>query len=186
MLFPFLYLISKYNLFYHFYDLIYRKLAKFKIISENFSLVNCSFYIHYPAIWVNIFVSSFIYFWSEGQLRLTYHYWEWCFMDLLLVFFFLIKLAKFAWWPSGKIILLPVQEMQENQLNLWVRKLPWRRKWQPTPVFLPGKPCHRSLVGYSPWGQKVLDVTELEHGQHIFGRPYQVVLVNAEFRLNHW
>ena len=58
-------------------------------------------------------------------------------------------------------------------------------KWQPTPVFLPGKPCHRSLVGYRPWGQKVLDVTELEHGQHIFGRPYQVVLVNAEFRLNH-
>ena len=33
-----------------------------QIISENFSLVNCSFYIHYPAIWVNIFVSSFIYF----------------------------------------------------------------------------------------------------------------------------
>ena len=36
-----------------------------------------------------------------------------------------------------------------------VRKLPWRRKWQPTPVFLPGK-SHgwRSLAGYSPWGHK--------------------------------
>ena len=34
----------------------------------------------------------------------------------------------------------------------WVRKSPWRRKWQPTPIFLPGK-SHgmRSLVGYSPW-----------------------------------
>jgi len=33
----------------------------------------------------------------------------------------------------------------------WIRKIPWRRKWQPTPVFLPGK-FHRkrSLVGYSP------------------------------------
>jgi len=34
-------------------------------------------------------------------------------------------------------------------------KIPWRRAWQPTPVFLPGK-AHgqRSLVGYSPWGCK--------------------------------
>ena len=37
----------------------------------------------------------------------------------------------------------------------------WRRKWQPTPVLLPGK-CHgwRSLVGYSPWGCKESDMTE--------------------------
>ena len=33
----------------------------------------------------------------------------------------------------------------------WVRKIPWRRKWQPTPVLLPGEPHgQRSLVGYSP------------------------------------
>ena len=38
----------------------------------------------------------------------------------------------------------------------WIRKIPWRRKWQPTPVFLPGK-SHgwRSLVGYTPWGHRV-------------------------------
>ena len=42
--------------------------------------------------------------------------------------------------------------MQET----WVRKIPWRRKWQPTPVFLPGKSHgQRSLVGYSPWGRRV-------------------------------
>ena len=43
----------------------------------------------------------------------------------------------------------------------WVRKVPWRRKWHPTPVFLPGK-VHgqRSLVGYSPCGRKELDTTE--------------------------
>ena len=35
-----------------------------------------------------------------------------------------------------------------------------RRKWQPTPVFLPGKSLgQRSLVGYSPWGRKELDTT---------------------------
>ena len=39
--------------------------------------------------------------------------------------------------------------------NPWVRKIPWRRKWQPTPVFLPGESHgQRSLVGYSPWGHK--------------------------------
>ena len=37
----------------------------------------------------------------------------------------------------------------------WVRKIPWRRKWQPTPVILPGKSHgQRSLVGYNPWGRR--------------------------------
>ena len=40
------------------------------------------------------------------------------------------------------------------QFDPWVEKI-WKRKWQPTPVFLPGE-CHgqRSLAGYSPWGRK--------------------------------
>ena len=43
--------------------------------------------------------------------------------------------------------------------------IPWSRKWQPTPVFLPGK-FHeqRSLAGYSPRGHKAPDTTETEHG----------------------
>ena len=37
----------------------------------------------------------------------------------------------------------------------WVRKIPWRREWQPIPVFLPGKSHgQRSLAGYGPWGRK--------------------------------
>ena len=47
----------------------------------------------------------------------------------------------------------------------WVRKIPWRRTQQPTPVLLPGE-CHgrRSLEGYSPRGRKELDTTEVtEH-----------------------
>ena len=43
----------------------------------------------------------------------------------------------------------------------WVRKIPWRREWLPTPVFLPGKFYgQRSLAGYSPWGCNELDTTE--------------------------
>ena len=43
----------------------------------------------------------------------------------------------------------------------WVRKIPWRREWQPTPVFLP-REIHRQgiLAGYSPWGCKESDTSE--------------------------
>ena len=45
--------------------------------------------------------------------------------------------------------------------NPWVRKIPWRKKLQPTSVFLPGKSHgQRSLEGYSPWGHKQLDMIE--------------------------
>ena len=41
-------------------------------------------------------------------------------------------------------------------------RFPWRKAWQPTPVFLPGESHgQRSLVGYSPWGRKELGMTEV-------------------------
>ena len=54
--------------------------------------------------------------------------------------------------------------VQETRVNPWVGKIPWRRKWQPTPVFLPGK-SHgwRRLVGYSLRGHKESDKTEWLH-----------------------
>ena len=43
-------------------------------------------------------------------------------------------------------------EIRETWFNPWVRKIPWREEWQPTPVFLPGEfHGQRSLAGYSPW-----------------------------------
>ena len=51
--------------------------------------------------------------------------------------------------------------MQETRFEPWVRKIPWRRQWQPTPVFLPGESHgERSLASYSPWGGKESDMTE--------------------------
>ena len=45
--------------------------------------------------------------------------------------------------------------------DTWVRKIPWRRKWQPTPVFLPGESHgQRRLAGYSPQGHTKSDMTE--------------------------
>ena len=52
----------------------------------------------------------------------------------------------------------------------WVGKIPWRRAWQPTPVFLPGESNgQRSLAGYSLWGHKESDTTErlsTAHSKH--------------------
>ena len=45
--------------------------------------------------------------------------------------------------------------------DTWVEKIPWRRAWQPTPVFLPGESHgQRSLAGHSSQGQKEQDTTE--------------------------
>ena len=52
-------------------------------------------------------------------------------------------------------------DAKDGGFDPWVRKIPWRRKWQPTPVFFPGEfHGQRSLVGYSPWGRKESDTTE--------------------------
>ena len=52
----------------------------------------------------------------------------------------------------------------------------WRRKWQPTPVFLPGESHGQtSLVGYSPWGRKESDTTERLHFH------FQYIYVNLHF-----
>ena len=46
-------------------------------------------------------------------------------------------------------------QCRRYEFNLWVGKIPWRRAWQPTPVFLPGEPHgQRSLAGYSQQGLK--------------------------------
>ena len=63
-----------------------------------------------------------------------------------------------AWRLSGKE---SACQCRRHGFNPWVRNIPQRRKWQPTPVFLPGKSHRqRSLVGYSPWDPKESDTTE--------------------------
>ena len=59
---------------------------------------------------------------------------------------------------------LVAQMVKNPGFNPWVGKIPWRRKWQPTLVLLPGKFYGlRSLVGHSPWGRKESDMAERLH-----------------------
>ena len=61
--------------------------------------------------------------------------------------------------PSGSVDRVCLQ-CRRPGLNPWVRKIPWRRKWLPTSIFLPGEfHGRRNLVDYSPWGHKGLDTT---------------------------
>ena len=63
--------------------------------------------------------------------------------------------------PSGKESTCRCRRRKRCGFSPWVGKIPWRRKWQPTPVFLPEESHgERSLVGYRPWGHKGSDTTE--------------------------
>ena len=62
---------------------------------------------------------------------------------------------------SGKEPAYQRKRLEKHRFNPWVAKMPWKRAWQPTPVFLPGEPHgQRSLAGYSPQGRKESDTTE--------------------------
>ena len=94
-----------------------------------------------------------------------------CLYLLLYVLFSLI-ITYFVWSAISSYFnlhslvqrlkrLLP---MWETRVRSLVGKIPWRRKWQYTPVFLPGEsPGWRSLVGYSPQGRKQSETTERLH-----------------------
>ena len=61
---------------------------------------------------------------------------------------------------SGKEPACRFQRRKRRRFDPWVRKIPWRRTWQPTPVFLPRESHEqRSLMGYSPWGHKESEMT---------------------------
>ena len=62
---------------------------------------------------------------------------------------------------SGKEPTCQCRRHKRCRFDSWAGTIPWRRAWQPTPVFLPGKSQgKRSFAGYSPWSHKKLDMTE--------------------------
>ena len=76
------------------------------------------------------------------------------------------SIAKNCVGPASQVMLV-AKNMPANAGNMrlgfdpWVRKIPWKRAWQPTLVFLPGASLgQRSLVGYIPKDCKELDTTE--------------------------
>ena len=72
-------------------------------------------------------------------------------------------------WLSGKEFACQCWRRRRRGFNSWVGKISWRRKCQPTAVFLPGEfHGQRSLMDYSPWGCKESDTTEPHDFSNIF------------------
>ena len=64
-------------------------------------------------------------------------------------------------WHGGKEFTCQCQRHKRCRFDSWVRKTPWSRKWQPTPIFLSGKSHEQGrLAVYSPWGHKESDRTK--------------------------
>ena len=60
-----------------------------------------------------------------------------------------IRISPMAQWVKNHL------QCRRHRFDLWLRKFSWKRKWQPTPVFLSGESHgQRSLAGYSSWGHK--------------------------------
>ena len=93
------------------------------------------------------------------------HHWKFFYIIKVFIYIFYIYTLHiyifyinyfykvgFPWWLNGK---QSACQCRRHRFDPWVEEIPWRRKWQHTPVFLPGKyHGQRSLVGYSPWGCK--------------------------------
>ena len=63
-------------------------------------------------------------------------------------------------WHQGKERTCACRRLQRFSFDPWLGKIPWRRKWHSSAVFLHGKfHGQRSLVGYSPWGLKESDMS---------------------------
>ena len=75
--------------------------------------------------------------------------------------FFLYTYMGFPGGASAKEPTCQRRRHNRHGFDPWVGKIPWRREWQPTPVFLPGESHgQRRLAGYSPWDRKESDRAE--------------------------
>ena len=120
-----------------------------------------SLYFSYPYLLLYFLSPWLCYELKKGELK--------SFMTTVFVFLLIISLTFPLWMLSLYYLVsiihnwLPMSlsgkeftcQCKRCKFNSWVGKIPRGRKWQPTPVFLPGE-LHgqRRLVGYSPWGHK--------------------------------
>ena len=98
-----------------------------------------------------------------GKLDLPLYHTTFFFFSFLKGQYF-FTVVKYIYFPSGARGTEPAcqcRRLMRHGFDPWVGKIPWRRTWKPTLVFLTGESHgERSLVCYSPWGRKESDTTE--------------------------
>ena len=121
----------------------------------------------------------FFFPFSRQTIKLYKHHYHLCFKDHSLFLripgiykkkiickSFLLYCIIADWLSSNK----STCQCRRCGVKLWVRKIPWRKKWQCIPLFLPGKSHGQSnLAGYSPWAHRVRHspVTNHTHTQKV-------------------
>ena len=82
----------------------------------------------------------------------------------------ILKNWGFPGGASDKELACQCRRLKQCRFDRWIWKIPWRRAWQPTLVFLPGE-SHghgwRTLVSCGPWILKELDMTEATEHEHV-------------------
>ena len=80
-----------------------------------------------------------------------------------------VAIEDFLGGASGKEPVCQCRRCKRRRFAPWVWKIPWRRIWQPTPVFLLGEfHVEKNLAVYSPWGCTESDTTEMtEHSTSV-------------------
>ena len=113
----------------------------------------CSFWVYSKVI--HLYIYSFIY--------MSIFKYIFIYINIFIYIHFIYLNIYIYGFPSGSTGKDPscqCRKYKRRGFNLWVRKIPWRRKWLSTPVFLPGKFYEqRILAGCSPWGHKESDMT---------------------------
>ena len=78
---------------------------------------------------------------------------------ICLVFIYFRGLPRWCYWQRTHC---QCRKCKRRGFDPWIGKIPWRRTWQPTPLFLPGESHGQtSLAGYSPMSRKESDRTEV-------------------------
>ena len=130
---------------------------------------------------------------KRGSLLPQSPSWRAC--DLAKESFFKENCVLFSGFPGDASGKEPAYQCQcrrckRHRFDPWVGKIPWRRKWQPTPVFLP-RESHgqRSLEGNGPQGRKESDMTDMTSCMHTLWNQAIFFLKNLGFQmciLNTW
>ena len=125
------------------------------------SIFSCGYCPFVCILWRNVYLDLLPIFWLSC---LFYWYWaawaacifwrlSFCQFLCLQLFYRILRTVFILFivslgFPSKSVVKIHLP-MQEMRLNSWVEKIPWSRKWQPSPVFLPGNSLEeRTLVGY--------------------------------------
>ena len=98
-----------------------------------------------------------------------------------------IKSASWSWYlrgfPSASVVKNPSAARELQVWYPWVRNIPWRRAWQPTPVFLAGESHGQSLVGYR---LQSVGLERVRHDWRDWARTCDILDWNLKIRTSLW